>query len=205
LSENADVIANPRTRPENFGDCFVAKNAPRNDTVGSRIAVVGATGSGKTMLAKQIAQRLGYRHIEMDSLHWEPNWTEAPLDIFRARVEQALTGDGWVSDGNYSKVRDIVWGRADALVWIDYSLATIFWRLGLRTIRRIVTREKLWGTNQEDWRAIFGRESLFLWVLQSRPRHHRDYPRLLTQPAYSHLKLIRLRSPRETDKWLKEI
>jgi hypothetical protein len=40
---------------------------------------------------------------------------------------------------------------------------------------------------------------------RARPRHHRDYPRLLTQPAYSHLKLIRLRSPRETDKWLKEI
>ncbi len=139
-----------------------------------KIVVVGATGSGKTALARQIAERLGYRHIEMDALHWEPNWTEAPLDIFRARVDQALTGDNWVIDGNYSKVRDVVWSRADTIVWIDYPLPIIFWRLFWRTIRRIVARENLWGTNREGWRAMFGRDSLFLWVLQSRPRHHRD-------------------------------
>ena len=170
-----------------------------------RIAVVGATGSGKTTLAEQIAQRLGYRHVETDALHWEPNWQEAPLDVFRARVDQALTGDGWVIDGNYSKVRDIVWGRADTLVWIDYPLPIIFWRLGWRTFKRIVTREQLWATNREGWRAIFSRDSLFLWVLQSRPRHRRDYPRLLQQPEYAHLKLIRLYSPRETDEWLKRL
>lgn len=79
----------------------------------------------------------------------------------------------------------------------------IFWRLWWRTLKRILTRETLWGTNQEDWRAVFGRDSLFLWVLQSRPRHRREYPRLLEQPEYVHLKLIRLRSPCETDQWLK--
>jgi|OpeIllAssembly_1097287.scaffolds.fasta_scaffold442538_1 adenylate kinase family enzyme len=171
----------------------------------ARIVVVGATGSGKTRLARDIAQRLGYRHIETDALHWEPNWQEAPLDVFRARVDQALTGDGWVIDGNYSKVRDIVWERADTIIWIDYALPIIFWRLGWRTIKRIVTRENLWGTNREGWHAMFGRDSLFLWVLQSRPRHRRDYPKLFQQPEYSHLHVVHLHSPRETDEWLKGI
>lgn len=165
--------------------------------------MVGASGSGKTTLARDIAQRLDYRHIETDALHWEPNWQKAPIDIFRARVDQALTGDGWVIDGNYSKVRDIVWGRADTLVWIDYPLPIIFWRLWWRSIKRVVTREKLWSNNQESWRAFIGSESLFLWVLQSRPRHRRDYPLFLQQPEYAHLKLIRLHSPRETEQWLK--
>lgn len=170
-----------------------------------RIAVIGATGSGKTTLARNIAQRLGFRHVETDALHWEPNWQEAHIDVLRARVAQALTGDGWVIDGNYSKVRDIVWGRADTLVWIDYPLPIIFWRLGWRTLKRIVTREKLWGTNRETWRAAFGRDSLFLWVLQSRPRHKRDYPILLQQSEYAHLRLVHLRSPRETEHWLRGI
>jgi hypothetical protein len=39
-------------------------------------------------------------------------------------------------------------------------------------------------------------------VLPSRPPHHRDYPALLQKPEYAHLKLVRLYSPRETDKWL---
>lgn len=173
--------------------------------MGHRISVVGATGSGKTTLAEEIAQRLGYRHIELDSLHWEPNWDEAPIDIFRARVEQALIGDGWTIDGNYSKVRDIIWQRADTIVWLDYPLPIIFWRLGWRTFKRIVTRERLWNGNHETWRAVFGRESLFLWVLESRPRHRREYPLKFQQLEFAHLHVVHLHSPSETEEWLETV
>jgi len=198
--------------PVTSDECRVSgADAPRHSPLATRyfpglcIAVVGATGSGKTTLAREIARRLGYRHVEMDSLHWEPNWQETPLDVFRARVAHALRGDNWVIDGNYSKVRDVVWGRADALVWIDYALPVIFWRLWWRTVRRVVTREHLWGTNREGWRAFVGRDSLFLWVLSSRPRHRRDYPALLQRPEYAHLALTHLHSPRETEEWLSRL
>src|SRR5205823_6990985 len=101
-----------------------------------RIVVVGSTGSGKTTLASQLARRLALPHVELDALHWEPNWTMAPLDRFRQRVEEALNGEGWVVDGGYGKVRDIVWGRAETLVWLDYGLPVILWRLLKRTLRR---------------------------------------------------------------------
>ena len=178
----------------------------RNQAIGKRFAVIGTTGSGKTTLARELARRLGYPHIELDALHWEPNWTETPRDVFRARVDAALCGETWVVDGNYGKARDIVWSRADTIVWMDYSLPVIFWRLWWRTLKRIVTREELWGGNRENTRnAFFSRDSLFLWVLTSRPRHRRDYPLLLQKQEYAHLKLIRLRSPREADRWLAEL
>ena len=44
----------------------------------------------KTMLAKQIAQQLQLPHVELDALHWEPNWTAAETNVFRERVERAL-------------------------------------------------------------------------------------------------------------------
>jgi adenylate kinase family enzyme len=75
---------------------------------GQRISIVGTTGSGKTTLARSIAQSLQFPHVELDSLHWEPNWTTALLPVFRSRVSEALQGDRWVVDGNYSIVRDIV-------------------------------------------------------------------------------------------------
>ena len=172
------------------------------DGEAKRIAVIGTTGSGKTTLARQISKRLGIPHVELDALHWEPNWTEPPVEVFRKRVSQALCSDAWVIDGNYSVARDIIWSRADSIVWLDYALPLILWRLVWRTVRRIITREELWNGNREHWQAIFGRDSLIAWALGTHPRHRRDYPVLLERPEYAHLSLIRLRSPRETNTWL---
>ena len=50
-----------------------------------RIVVVGSTGSGKTTVAKRLAGILGAPYVELDALNWEPNWTEAPPNVFRER------------------------------------------------------------------------------------------------------------------------
>ena len=172
-----------------------------------RVVVVGTSGSGKSVLAACLAKRIDAACIDLDMLYWEPNWQEAPTEIFRARVSKALQADRWVVAGNYSKVRDLVWSNADTLIWLDYPLPIIMWRLLRRTIRRIVTKEDLWGTgNHETWRKqFFSRESLFLWVLQSRPRQKREYPQLFQQPEYRHLRVIHLHSPRETEEWVKTV
>jgi len=47
---------------------------------GSRINVMGTTGSGKTTTAKLLAARLGLRRIEIDAMAWRPNWEMTPRD-----------------------------------------------------------------------------------------------------------------------------
>src|SRR6266540_2542235 len=161
-----------------------------------RIAVVGTSGAGKTTTARMIAGRLDLPHVELDALHWDANWTMAPLPVFRERVARALAGDAWVADGNYSKTRDLIWPRAQLIVWLDYRLPVIFWRLFRRSLRRSLSREELWNGNRERLRdQFFSRDSLFLWVLQSYRRHRAEYPALLGRPEHAHLKLVRLRSP----------
>lgn len=170
---------------------------------GRRIAVVGTTGTGKTTLAAQVARRLGLPHVELDALSWGPNWTTCAADLFVGRVEEALRGDEWVVDGNYSKVRHIVWRRADTLVWLDYPFVLVIGRLFRRTVRRIVRQEMLWGVNRESWRAQFlSRDSLFVWAVKSHWRRRRQYRTVLQRPEYAHLKVVRLRSPRATRAWL---
>jgi len=34
-----------------------------------RISVVGTSGSGKTTVARRIAEALGFPHVELDALH----------------------------------------------------------------------------------------------------------------------------------------
>ncbi len=168
-----------------------------------RIAVVGTSGSGKTTLARRLAQRLGVTHVELDSLHWGPDWTPTPRDPFREQVTKALSSEAWTTDGNYGAVRDIIWARADTVVWLDYSLPVVMGRVIWRTIRRSVLREELWNENRERFREAFlARDSIILWALTSYGRRKREYPVLFDQPEFAHLQVVHLRSPRATEEWL---
>ncbi len=168
-----------------------------------RINVTGTTGSGKTTMARNLAQRLGVPHVELDALHWDANWTEAPNDVFRERTSNALSGDEWAVDGNYSAVRDIVWSRANMVVWLDYSLPVTLVRLWRRSVRRVVTQEELWNGNKESVRSLFfSRDSLFLWALQTYKKRRKEYPLLFKMPEHAHLKVVHLKSPEEAAAWL---
>jgi len=172
-----------------------------------RIVVVGTSGSGKTTLARCLAKRLDIPHIELDALYWKPNWVGSPTDVFRQCVKEAVSGKRWVVDGNYSKTRDIVWVRADTIVWLDYPLWILLWRIFKRGIRRSITRENLWGTGNREtlYRHFFTHDSMILWVLKTYRKRRREYPILFTQPEYAHLRVVKLRSRRETEYWVENV
>ncbi|WP_414624344.1 AAA family ATPase [Calothrix sp. CCY 0018] len=176
-----------------------------NSSLPQRICVIGTSGAGKTTLARQIAQKLNIFHFELDSLFWEPNWVTAPADIFRRRVEEALVGNNWIVDGNYSKTRDIVWGKADTLVWLDYSFPLVMSRVLWRTFHRVTTQQQICNGNYETWGKVFSKESIILWSLQTYRRRKKEYPILIKQPEYSHLNIVRLTSPQAAEDWLSNL
>lgn len=180
--------------------------SPDNRFPGSRIVVIGSTCSGKTTLARHLADGLQIPHIELDALYWDPNWTEVPLENFRNRVAQHVAEPAWVVDGNYSRVRDLVWDQADTLIWLDYGLALILARLLKRTVRRIWFREILWSGNRETFRgAFFSRDSLLWWAVKTFGRRRREYTRLLALPCYARLQLVHLETPDATRRWLAQV
>jgi hypothetical protein len=167
-----------------------------------RINVVGMSCSGKTTLARAIAQRLGVPHVELDALYWERDWTPASDETFRARVATALAPDGWVADGGYQMARDIIWGRADTVVWLDYPLRVILPRWARRTAGRLRSGQEFWpGTgNRETLRNVLRRDGLLWFILrQYRGKRQRTERRLAARPD---LRQVRLRSPAETERWL---
>ena len=171
----------------------------------ARVVVVGATGSGKSTLAERLAARLGGAYVELDALHWEPQWTEAAPDVFRERVERATACACWVVAGNYSAVRDLVWPRADTLIWLDYPFPLVLRRLTVRTVRRAISREVLWNGNQErlwDHCRLWSEKSLFNWLFKTYSAYRREFPRLFAVPAHAHLRIVRLRRPRDAEAWL---
>lgn len=172
-----------------------------------RIAIVGKPGAGKTTLATQLADRLDLINIELDAISWQVNWINLPKPVMRERVDEALPVAGrWIADGNYIRVvRDIVWVRADTLIWLDYSLRVALLRVLRRTFGRVVKRTELWNGNRETLRHHLNfdlNQNLFLWTIRLHKEHRNGFPAFLKLPEYSHLNVLRFRSPKETKQWL---
>lgn len=170
-----------------------------------RVVVIGVTSSGKSTLAETLAERFGMHFVELDALHWEPNWHEAPLEVFRERVAKAVQAEKWVVAGNYHTVRDLIWPQAELVIWLDYAFLTVLWQLTRRTFKRWWNQELLWGTNREpliQHFKLWSQDSLFHWLFKTYWRRRREIPVLLSEPDHQHLKLIQFRKPDETKKWL---
>ena len=173
-----------------------------------RIVVVGTTSSGKSTLTKQLSDKLNLNFVELDALHWEPNWKGAEDSVLRERVDQATQAEAWAVAGNYSRVRPLIWSRAEAVIWLDYPIHIVFWRLLTRTIRRSVYQEELWNGNREIFWThlkLWSEESLFHWFFKTYWRRKKEYPMLFSQPENAHLQLIHLKHPREAEAFLNEL
>lgn len=170
-----------------------------------RIVIVGSTGSGKTTLGQNLGQRLGLVHIELDSIFWGPNWTPIEETDFIAQTKSQLSADGWVVDGNYRAVRDMVWEQADTVVWLNYPLPTIFKQLFKRTYKRVRNKEVLWNNNVETFREQFlSAESLFIYAIKHRLKSH-QYRTRFQDPKFAHLNKIELRSPKQMRHWFSSL
>jgi adenylate kinase family enzyme len=159
----------------------------------ARVAVVGTSCSGKSTFAAKLAHRLDVPHIELDANYWGPNWTPIEAKQFRQRVDELTSQPGWVCDGNYSVVRDIVWQRATTVIWLNYSLPVVIGRAMRRTLKRCIYKVPLFAENRETFRlSFFSRDSILLWVLRTHRGHQREYPKRFAEPAHSHLQVVEL-------------
>lgn len=168
-----------------------------------RIIVGGNSGAGKTTLARMLAERLDLPFVEMDSFFHGPGWTRRPT--FVADVDAFTARDAWVTDSlGYPEVVDMMWTRADTLVWLDYSRWLCEWRVLRRSLVRGALRRPLWNGNRESLlRMVTDPEHPVRWGW----RHHAEKRRLvldrLGDRRFEHLAIVALRNPREAAYWLK--
>ena len=170
-----------------------------------RVSVVGTSGSGKSTVARELAEVLGVPYLELDAIHHQPDWEPLPTDEFRRIVETRAAAGGWVIDGNYGRVRDLVWARADTVVWLDLPKRTVMRQVVWRTLRRVALRKELWNGNRERWQNFFTwnpEESVISWAWHKHATDRARYAAAASDPANAHLRFIRLASRRDVARFL---
>ena len=173
-----------------------------------RVSVVGTSGSGKSTLARELAGILGVPHLELDAVHHQPGWAPLPTDEFRRIIAARAAAGGWVIDGNYGRVRDLVWARADTVVWLDLPKRTVMRQVVWRTLRRVALRRELWNGNRERWRNFLTwnpEQSVISWAWHKHAPDHAKYAAAAADPASAHLRFIRLASRRDVARFLDDV
>jgi adenylate kinase family enzyme len=138
-------------------------------------------------------------------LHWGPNWQPKPAGVFHHLVAEAAEGECWVADGNYGAVRELLWPRATAIVWLNYSYPRVLWQALKRTVKRSLNRELLWHGNRESIRqSFFSRESILVWVATTYHRRKRDFVELRASGRFPQLTWYEFHHPAHAHQWLTE-
>ncbi|KAF8531922.1 hypothetical protein JB92DRAFT_2690507, partial [Gautieria morchelliformis] len=151
--------------------------------------------------------------IHLDSLHFQPNWREAPDDEFRGQVQSFVRqNDSWIVDGQYQRVvGDIINASATCVLWLDPPFLLYFPRLVIRTFMRLVRWAPPCSPGcDERWSEVFswGKQSIVWWSWTNHTPLQRVHAAAMQQSEDNLQggKWVRLGGwGREVSTWLKQV
>ena len=166
-----------------------------------RVLVGGISGTGKTTLARELAERRGLPFHEMDALYHGPNWTRIPS--FEDDVAAIAAQDAWVFDSmGYSEVRELVWSRADTVVWLDLSRLVVLKRVLHRSFDRAWHQRDVFNGNTEGFRDWLDPEHPVQWSMRAYSERRRQLAAMFADPQHAHLRKVHLRTAAQAQRWL---
>jgi hypothetical protein len=161
-----------------------------------RIAVLGCSGSGKSTLAAALSEKLELPYVATDQVFWTVDWRPAPAADVRAWLAAAVSQARWVSDGNFDNDRDLLWARAELIVWLDLPLHVVLGQALRRNLMWWLQRTPVWGGQRMTLAKAFGGVR---HALRSHGLKRATYPAWLA--ACEPTPFVRLRSKAEMANW----
>lgn len=136
--------------------------------IGKKITVMGCPGSGKSTLSKRLAKEYNLPLVHLDTIYWGNNWTNISDDEFDKRLEDEMSKDSWIIDGNYNRTIERRIEKSDTIIYLDYSRLTCI----TGVIRRIIKNRKIVRSDMgEGCFENFDLEFIkFIWKFNSENR-----------------------------------
>lgn len=164
-----------------------------------RIAIIGASGAGKSSLAKKLTGILGIPCFELDG----SSDRKLPGEDQQAFVQRIAGLEAWIVPADYTSIRSVLWPRAEAILWLDYPLAIPLARLARREIAPgLIQKAFTKRTYFNFWEKYLNKVRLFRRAFSIHRRNRRDLQSLLQQREFAHIVLIRFKRPTQTAGWV---
>ena len=102
-----------------------------------RVLIIGNSGSGKSWLARRLAEKIALPAIDLDNLNWEPG------GYVKARAKEAVLKDAltmaseahWIMEGVYGWIADSVLAYATHIIWLTPDPAECVENIKARGVR----------------------------------------------------------------------
>ena len=86
-----------------------------------RILIIGCGGAGKSTLARKLGEKTGLPVVHLDKLFWKPGWVESSKEEIDEIIQQEISKDRWIIDGNYNRTLSLRMERCDTVIYLDFS------------------------------------------------------------------------------------
>ena len=86
-----------------------------------KIILVGCGGSGKSWMAKHLAELTGYPLYHLDKELWQPGWVMPPREEKIAKQQEMMKGEQWIIEGNYNSTMELRYASADLIIFLDIN------------------------------------------------------------------------------------
>lgn len=101
-----------------------------------RVIVIGSSGSGKSTFARRLRDITGLPLYYLDMIWHKPDKTNISKEEFDKRLDEILSEDRWIIDGNYQRTLEARLKKCDTVFLFDLpvevSLAGAKARIGTK-------------------------------------------------------------------------
>ena len=166
-----------------------------------RVLVIGNAGSGKTTFSRQLAEKTGIPLVHLDKIYWRGEWEHLTKEEFVASIEQELSKESWIIDGNFNRTIPYRLKFCDTVFFFDFPTVACLWGVTKRILTNYKkTRDDMGGNCPES----FDKQKKILYknVIGFNKQHRKSYYKMLCNAK--DVNVVIFRSRKQVKKYLKE-
>lgn len=165
----------------------------------SRVAIIGCPGSGKTTFSNSFGAVFSREVVHLDKVLWRKNWEMPSYDQRKIIHDGIIEQNSWIIDGMWKSHLEDRIKRATLVIFLDYKRSICVWRALKRRI-------KYSGKQRDDiadgcLEKLDGYFMRYIWTFRKKSRP--QILKILSQHSY--IKIIQLKTPKQTETFLREL